>query len=395
MPVFPIAVYPLVYVVRKTKPTATPVKWEKVTRSTVDMRFLDYATYFSHPQRPWAIATSDHHHDLLMHIRNQGVALGEIATVFGAATVAEAYALKPLLCEALFWDKEETEATGTARVEEVLQKPKSKIPNPKLPLKFINSGTIDAYQVLWGQKPTRYLGDRYQAPIIPRILEDQLPPRRQRQARQPKLIIASMTLGLEGIFDATGEFLAGKSTTIIHSTYDLRYLLAILNSSLMSFYYRTEFSGNALSGGYLRVGPPQLKALHLVLGTPQQQQTIINLVDALMREHALVREQPQISSRLSVVPSGTSSSAAHLSATHLSAAYLSAAYLSEASSPLVSPSTAREQPQTPSLIQAKAIGQRRCCAIAHQLDHHVATLYGLSSTDFHENYGPKKIRSLL
>ncbi|NET09078.1 MAG: N-6 DNA methylase, partial [Symploca sp. SIO2B6] len=42
VPVFPIAVYPLVYVVRKTKPTATPVKWEKVTRSTVDMRFLDY-----------------------------------------------------------------------------------------------------------------------------------------------------------------------------------------------------------------------------------------------------------------------------------------------------------------------------------------------------------------
>jgi hypothetical protein len=29
----------------------------------------------------------------------------------------------------------------------------------------------------------------------------------------------------------------------------------------MSLYYRTEFGGNSLQGGYLRIGPPQIRSL--------------------------------------------------------------------------------------------------------------------------------------
>jgi len=34
-----------------------------------------------------------------------------------------------------------------------------------------------------------------------------------------------------------------------------------LNSRLITFYYKTVFGGNKLQGGYLRIGPPQLRSI--------------------------------------------------------------------------------------------------------------------------------------
>ena len=42
---------------------------------------------------------------------------------------------------------------------------------------------------------------------------------------------------------------------------DLRYLLGLLNSRLLSYYLCDRFGGNRLRGGYLRIGPPQLRSL--------------------------------------------------------------------------------------------------------------------------------------
>ena len=276
--IFSIAVYPLVYTVRKEPPTRDTVQWERVLPRSdteqpnteqphtgppnLERRELDYQAYFGEPQRPWAIAPTDTLQELMTRVRGRGRPLTDIATVVGAATVAEAYALQPLLGEA-------SELTDTVPLTRTL--------------KLINSGTIDRYTSLWGRKPTRYLKQRYQSPIIPPSQEHHLPERRLRQARHPKIVIAGMTLVLEGLLDATGEFLAGKSTTIILSPLQrLRYLLAILNSRLMSVYYRIEFGGNALSGGYLRIGPPQVKRLPIVLGTDAQQAIIIDLVNHLL-----------------------------------------------------------------------------------------------------------------
>jgi len=70
-----------------------------------------------------------------------------------------------------------------------------------------------------------------------------------------------MTKRLECIADVTGGILAGKSTSLILSSSELIYLLGIMNSRLIDFYYRTVYGGNALQGGYLRIGPPQLKEI--------------------------------------------------------------------------------------------------------------------------------------
>jgi hypothetical protein len=58
-----------------------------------------------------------------------------------------------------------------------------------------------------------------------------------------------------------GTLWAAKSTTIVYGHYDPHFLAGVLNSRLMSFYYRTVFGGNALQGGYLRIGPPQIRSL--------------------------------------------------------------------------------------------------------------------------------------
>ncbi|MGK7890951.1 MAG: DNA methyltransferase [Leptolyngbyaceae cyanobacterium] len=270
--VFSIAVYPLVYVIRKAAPMKTTVEWERLSEHGLEQRLLAYAPHFGQPQRPWAIAPNSSLQTLITHIRNQGTPLSELATVHGAATVAEAYGIKPLLRDTPeLWDTDERSPSQPTTTG----------------LKFVNSGTVDPYQFLWGQKSTRYLKDCYQAPMIPAECIDQLPPKRLYQALHPKIVVAGMTRGLECAVDFKGEFLAGKSTTIITSAIDLRYLAAILNSQLMNQYYKTEFGGNALNGGYLRIGPPQLKTLPIVVGSDRQFTTITTLVDQLIHRQLL------------------------------------------------------------------------------------------------------------
>jgi hypothetical protein len=164
--------------------------------------------------------------------------LGSLADVRGAATVAEAYQLASLLTEA-----DHTESDGGG-------------------LRVVNSGTIDRYEHLWGRKLFRYLGKSYLRPIVPADRLAELSSTRLAQARTPKLIVAGMTRSLECVFDSAGKLLAAKSTAIIFSSQlELRYLLAVLNSDIVSRYYAAVFGGNKLQGGYLRVGPPQLRMI--------------------------------------------------------------------------------------------------------------------------------------
>jgi len=157
-----------------------------------------------------------------------------VAKVVGAATVSEAYELKPLL---------EDSSVAPA-------------------LKVINSGTIDRYDNLWGRKAMRYLGESYLQPVVSSDLKTKLPSKRRQQAEQPKIVVAGMTKVLECVADLDGDVLAAKSTSvIIPLSLCLEYLLGLMNSRLINYYYQSVFGGNKLQGGYLRIGPPQLKSV--------------------------------------------------------------------------------------------------------------------------------------
>ena len=242
VPVFPVAVYPIVYCVqKKLTPASHHVEYERY-EVTEDGRYeaqppvlLSYDGHFIPPGSPWTIFSSLDGAAICRRLVEDNPKLGDVAAVTGSATVAEAYAIADLLQEG-----------GQG-------------------LRMVNSGTIDRYILRWGAKDCRYLKRVYSEPIISKANQKKLPAKRLAQALTPKIVIAGMTRELECGLDANGEYLAGKSTSIVLWDGDLEYLIGILNSRLVNFFYDTQYGGDRLQGGYLRIGPPQLKEIPIRL----------------------------------------------------------------------------------------------------------------------------------
>ena len=240
IPVFPVGVYPIVYIVQKYRPYNRHVLYERmhITNKKINVgerHQLDYQRYFSKSNDTWGIFSRIDNSQIVEKVQ-KNPALAQMADVLGAATVSEAYNIKPLIDEADNHDN--------------------------FDIRMVNSGTIDRFTFLWGQKSFRYIKLKFEKPIIPVANETKLPRQRFKQAITPKIIIAGMTKRLECALDSDGKILAGKSTTIIISKqYKLKYLIGILNSSLISYYYKAMFGGNKLGGEYLRIGPLQLKTI--------------------------------------------------------------------------------------------------------------------------------------
>lgn len=154
--------------------------------------------------------------------------LDTVAKVHGAATVAEAY----------LWGDALTDGGEGHRL--------------------VNSGLIDPWKSHWGQRDMRYLKRRWTEPRVP---HDTLSARRQDFATRPKLIVAGMTRDLEVLPDIDGTWLAAKSTTIVLPEVPLLGLAAWMNSRAASCWYRAVYGSLSFRGGYLRVGPPQLRTL--------------------------------------------------------------------------------------------------------------------------------------
>lgn len=238
---FAAAVYPLVYIAQKlpTVPDAA-VKYELMQDLEQVSQVRSLHLHPDNPEHPWLLTTQSQS-IWLLRLQQTLRPLKDFVAITGAATVEEAYRFQSLISEC------SAPAVGD--------------------LQMINSGTIDRYCNLWGQKPMRYLGKSYLHPIIAATQVHQLPLKRQQQATRAKLIVAGLTQRLECTLDQQGIVLAGKSTSIIwaaEQAIDLRYLLGVLNSRLLSFYFTRLFQGNCLQGGYFRVGPPQLRQLPIV-----------------------------------------------------------------------------------------------------------------------------------
>lgn len=180
------------------------------------------------------------------------------SNISGAATVSEAYKIKELILEKTQIDAEKY-------------------------FKLINTGTIDPYRSLWGIKNIKYLGDSYITPIV-RVsdLEERFF-NRFKQARSNKIIIGGMSKKLEAILDK-GEYLAGKSTIIIieNQSIELATLLAILNSKLISFWYKNMFKSLSLQGGYLRIGSNEIKKIPIAKADNETTIEIKNLVEKII-----------------------------------------------------------------------------------------------------------------
>jgi len=147
--------------------------------------------------------------------------------VVSSATVSEAYKLKAILSDDCI--------------------------NSKM-VKFINTGTIDPYISLWGERNTQYIKGSYVAPCVELNKLKKLLPNRAAQAKSEKIVIAGMSKGVEAYHDSGGMYLAGKSTTIIlPGECELSSLTALLNSKLISFYIQSQYHSLKMAGGFLNI----------------------------------------------------------------------------------------------------------------------------------------------
>lgn len=165
--------------------------------------------------------------NLVIKITTNDKLISHYPQIIGAATVGEAYQIKNII-------KELGDETNY--------------------FKFINTGTIDRYQSLWGVKRTQYIKQGYDYPIL-RVNDLQsLSHSRYQQSTSSKIIIAGMAIIIEAFFD-TGEFCAGKSTSIILGESEgLKTLTGILNSTLVSFWFSKYFNSLSMAGGYFNIG---------------------------------------------------------------------------------------------------------------------------------------------
>ena len=259
IPVFKASVYPIVIIIKKESPKSNRFLVETMKPDTDGVKIELSKTFKQEDldtknQSTWAHIFSESGTAIIDKITSDSINLDEIANVFGAATVSEAYELKKTIQE--------------------LDKQKDYF-------KFINTGTIDSYRSLWGLYKTKYIKDSYKKPIVNREDLKKFSDKRYAEASKEKIIIAGMTKELECYLDK-GEYLAGKSTTVItFKKINLEVLSAILNSKLMSYVYKNLFKSLSLAGGYIRVGAPQIKILPIKVPSELQQKTLIQLVSKI------------------------------------------------------------------------------------------------------------------
>lgn len=183
----------------------------------------------------WPLFSSNRR--LVINYLQGATKLTDVVDIIDAATVGEAYEIRDILFEKPDFEH-------------------------GVEFKLVNTGTIDAYEPRWGEEKIQYIKRRLRYPVVRGGDLGQISEKRLSQARGPKVVIAGMVKDLECFFDENGEYLAGKSTTILKGKPELlEVLTALLNSKFYSFIYREIFGSLAMQGGYLTVGPPQLRRL--------------------------------------------------------------------------------------------------------------------------------------
>ena len=109
-----------------------------------------------------------------------------------------------------------------------------------------------------------------------------------QEFKKRKIVIGRLTKKLQASLD-TQQYYVGKSTVItdINKSYCDLFILALLNSKLINYWYLSKFETTHMAGGYIRFDIPYLKQMPIPKISLQQQQIIVDLVDEIMRKKAL------------------------------------------------------------------------------------------------------------
>lgn len=156
----------------------------------------------------------------------------------------------------------------------------SEEPKNKEFIKFIGTTNIFPYSVKW-DKEFRYGKYKFKKSYLPRHENF----KKWSDFTNPKLLVKEVSTQLIVALDDKGEF--GYLTGIYglipkKSEINLKYLLCLLNSSLLRFFYRSLFYSLHLAGGYMRFNWSFLKRIPVILLGPHQQKPFIEIADKIL-----------------------------------------------------------------------------------------------------------------
>ena len=253
VPVFEAFVYPCVFVLSK-QVNDKPVKFETMLNlSNIDSSHIVDRKIFNRDTLWDKYFIDTDKLNIILSVSSHKCLSEVVSQICGSATVAEAYLVKEVLIDEY--------KNGN--------------------LKFINTGTIDKYTSLWGIRDTQYIKGRYHTPSISKTLLQHISDRRLAQSVSNKIIVAGMSKEIEAYYDE-GEYLAGKSTTIIlDDSTKLKLIYAILNSKLLTFWLRINFNSLKMSGGFINVGVNELSQIPIA-DCESIKNNIVDLIDLII-----------------------------------------------------------------------------------------------------------------
>jgi|Deesub1362A_J573_1020465.scaffolds.fasta_scaffold09012_4 hypothetical protein len=230
------AVYPIVTVVENAPPidnydiyVEIPANTQSITDVTVVAQSSKNLTNL--PENIWGFLVSENL-PLVLKVSRISVQLKNCGTVHASSTTAEADSFGDALTD-----------TGGANCK-----------------KFINTGLIDRYAILWGLVSLTHQRESFKTPHLD-LSHPAVTKERRSQYDNPKIIFAKIAKRIEAVLDQNGEFSSANTNFLYESKFGLHYLLAVLNSTLMSVLYSAYFGSLRMSGGHFQFQAPQLRVL--------------------------------------------------------------------------------------------------------------------------------------
>jgi hypothetical protein len=270
--VWPVSVYPVVPVLRKAAfdPKRTIAVAAATTEGLEDLQTLaavPSGRLAEVPDNLWSFMTQ-RGAEVLLRILEHSVPLDEIADVWGASTVAEGSEYPRLIVDKIPPGMK----AETAR--------------------FIVSGSVERYATKWESEMVQFMHRTYARPLI--RLQAPMPARRAEQAHQPKIIICKVALEPRAFPDLRGEFVGAYTTYVFPRNTSLHALTAIINSTLMRFLYRLLYDALAMSGGYLRFQPPQVRRLPIRAFDPSDPVDEARNADMIAKVNAMLEAKNRL-----------------------------------------------------------------------------------------------------
>lgn len=148
-------------------------------------------------------------------------------------------------------------------------------------MKFIGCGNIEPYFINWDSE-LRLAGRSFKNSYIKK--PTQADDSKWRLLEVPKILLREVGIRLTAAFDEGGEYgnLTGMYALYhIDPEWEPRYILALLNSSLLDFYYKSLYGSAHMAGGYLNFHGTYIENLPILKVQSNEQKRIADKVRRL------------------------------------------------------------------------------------------------------------------